>query len=82
VSLSCSHAASMETTQPLPAAILRRIAVRSSTDPRTVLREWRSPGSVKGMSGDRIRRALAELGYATTQPVALTHAVAGLEARR
>lgn len=45
---------------PIPTATLRRLAAAHDVDPRTILREWREPGSVKGMTGDRCRRAISE----------------------
>jgi hypothetical protein len=39
----------------------RRIALQLRCDPRTVAREWRHPGSVRGMLGELLRPALAEL---------------------
>ena len=53
-------------TQRIPiqlvAATLRRLAVRASCDPRTILAiaEGRP---VRGMAGERARRALVEAGY-------------------
>lgn len=49
----------MSATPRIDAAALRRLAVAASCDPRTVARELREPGSVKGLPGDRIRAALA-----------------------
>lgn len=40
-------------------ATARKLAVAASADPRTVLREFRQPGSVRGMAGHRVRRVLA-----------------------
>lgn len=45
---------------------VRRIAVAAIADPRTVRRELEHPGTVRGMAGHRIRRALAEID--TTPP--------------
>lgn len=38
-------------------ASLRRLAVEFGVDPRSILRELREPGSVKGMAGERARAA-------------------------
>lgn len=38
---------------------IRRWSVEIGADPRSVLREWRSSGSVKGISGQRIREFFA-----------------------
>lgn len=46
----------------LDEATTRRIAVEADVDPRTVLRELREPGSVRGMSGERARTALIKRG--------------------
>lgn len=47
------------------AATLRRLAVRAEADPRSVKKEILHPGSVRGMSGQRIRRVLQrEIGDA------------------
>jgi len=43
------------------AATLRKLAVVHLVDPRTICRELNAPGSVKGMTGDRARAAVAEL---------------------
>lgn len=40
---------------------LRRLAVEYQVDPRSIRRELREPGSVRGMAGHRARAALAEL---------------------
>jgi hypothetical protein len=45
----------------VPTGMIRRVAVSASADPRSVQRELREPGSVRGMAGDRIRRALHAL---------------------
>jgi hypothetical protein len=61
-------------TLPAPAAPrmsghdVRTVAVITETDPRSVRKELREPGSVRGVSGRRIRRALVELGYRAEQP--------------
>jgi hypothetical protein len=57
----------MQATKPRQApprpdtATLRRLAVRHSVDPRTILRELDEPGSVGGMAGERARRAREEI---------------------
>ena len=45
---------------PIPASVLRRLAVTYDLDPRSIVREFREPGSVRGMAGERARRALRE----------------------
>jgi hypothetical protein len=57
-----------DTTRRLPlphrrpdASLLRRLAVEHSVDPRTIVRELDQPGSVRGLAGERARRAVAEL---------------------
>lgn len=54
-------------THPTDAASVRRLAVTADADPRTVLRELRKPGSVRGMAGQRIRAALQ--AFSTSSPV-------------
>lgn len=44
----------------IPVTALRRLAAAHDVDPRTILRELRAPGSVRGMVGDRCREALGE----------------------
>lgn len=39
---------------------LRVLAVKYEVDPRSLIKEWDAPGSVRGMSGERARKALAE----------------------
>lgn len=46
----------------LPSATLRRIAVVASVDPRSVQKEWLNAGSVRGLSGDRIRELFGREG--------------------
>lgn len=41
----------------------RRLAVEHHLDPRTVIREHREPGCVRGDAGRRARVALTEAGY-------------------
>ena len=43
----------------LPAATLRRLSAAHDVDPRSILRELREPGSVRGMAGERARKALS-----------------------
>jgi hypothetical protein len=47
------------------AATLRRLAVVHGVDPRSILRELREPGGVKGMAGERARQAVHELQEST-----------------
>lgn len=56
------------------AATLRRLAVAHDIDPRSILRELREPGSVRGMAGDRAREAIRELQQSThpTKPTGET----------
>lgn len=44
-------------------ATARHLAVEADADPRSVRRELRAPGSVRGMAGHRIRAVLAMHGY-------------------
>jgi hypothetical protein len=44
----------------IDAATKRRLAVKYSLDPRTIDKEGRQPGSVRGLPGERARQALAE----------------------
>lgn len=44
-------------------ATARKLAVAADADPRSVLRELRQPGSVRGMAGHRVRQALEQHGY-------------------
>lgn len=46
---------------------LREIGAAASADPRTVEREVLEPGSVRGMVGDRIRRALKDAAESEAQ---------------
>ena len=48
--------------RPVPAHRLRELAVQAQADPRTVQRELREPGSVRGIVGDRVRAALKAQG--------------------
>lgn len=40
---------------------LRRICAQHDVDPRTVERELREPGAVRGLAGERARRAVRDL---------------------
>jgi hypothetical protein len=42
----------------IPSATLRRLSAAHDVDPRSILRELREPGSVRGMAGERARRAV------------------------
>jgi hypothetical protein len=58
-------------TAPQPApnpdtATLRRLAVAHDVDPRSIVRELRQPGSVRGMAGARARAAVRELRRGAT----------------
>jgi hypothetical protein len=46
----------------LPTALARELAVKYQVDPRSIQREHRSPGTVRGMAGDRARAALRSVG--------------------
>ena len=48
-------------TRHIDTATIRRLAVTYSVDPRSIRREMREPGSVRGMAGHRVREALASL---------------------
>ncbi len=52
------------TAQPttIDSARARELAVAAGVDPRSIIRELRAPGSVRGMAGHRARRVLAEAG--------------------
>lgn len=56
----------MHTAAPEPAqldtATARALAVEAAVDPRSIIREHRRPGSVRGMAGHRARSALAARG--------------------
>jgi hypothetical protein len=56
------------------AATIRRLAVAHSVDPRSIARELREPGSVRGMAGERAREAVRELQQSThpTKPTGET----------
>ena len=43
------------------AATLRRLSVAYEVDPRSIVRELHETGSVRGMAGQRARRAVREL---------------------
>ncbi|HEY6357725.1 MAG TPA: hypothetical protein VIX35_05750 [Vicinamibacterales bacterium] len=54
-------------------ATLRRLSAAHDVDPRSILRELREPGSVRGMAGERARRAV--IAYQSReQPVAAAKA--------
>ena len=55
-------------TQKVDAATLRRLAVNADADPRTVAKEIAKPGSVDGMSGQRVRAALVKAGLRKPEP--------------
>lgn len=40
--------------------VLRTLAVEFQIDPRTILREWDSPGSGRGLSAQRAKEAIAK----------------------
>jgi hypothetical protein len=44
----------------ISASFAREVAVAASADPRSVIKEIKEPGSVRGMSGERIRKVIAE----------------------
>jgi hypothetical protein len=52
----------------IPTSVLRRLSVAHDVDPRTILRELREPGSVRGMAGERARRALSSYQARTAPP--------------
>lgn len=57
----------------LPASTLRRLSAAHDVDPRSILRELREPGSVRGMAGERCREALRayqDKGRSTVQGAA------------
>lgn len=67
-----------EPVSELDPLVARRIALEIRCDPRTVLRESRQPGAVRGVVGILIRRALADLRAARSsgghaQPAARAH---------
>jgi len=49
---------SMPDPPVLSTATLRRLSAAHDVDPRSILRELRQPGSVRGMAGERCRQAL------------------------
>ena len=51
----------------IPASALRRLSAAHDVDPRSILRELREPGSVRGMAGERCREALRT--YQAKKPV-------------
>jgi hypothetical protein len=42
----------------IPITVLRRLSSAHDVDPRSILKELREPGSVRGTAGDRCRDAL------------------------
>jgi hypothetical protein len=48
--------------------LLRRIALEHGVDPRTILREFERPGCVRGLAGERARRAVAAFGIMGADP--------------
>ncbi|RYG69728.1 hypothetical protein EON77_14450 [bacterium] len=48
--------------------IARRVAGESLADIRTVRREMKTPGAVRGLVGERIREALTRHRSANSQP--------------
>jgi carbamoylphosphate synthase small subunit len=59
----------------IPAAPLRRLSAAHDVDPRSILRELREPGSVRGMAGERARKAVSAY-QASAQSAAVKSAVA------
>ena len=61
---------------------VRALAVKIGCDPRSIERELLAPGSVTGMAGNRVRAALAELGFEVYRrpgpPLGLSRAAAAL----
>lgn len=51
---------SQELVKEPTAGDLRALAVKYNLDPRTILKEFRSYGTVKGMAGVRARKACAD----------------------
>lgn len=47
-------------TIPIDAATLRRLSVAAEVDPRSIRKELKQPGSVRGLPGHRIRAVLRE----------------------
>lgn len=45
----------------LPPLLLRVAAAKNLLDMRTLMREVKAPGSVKGLAGDRARNAIADV---------------------
>ena len=52
----------MSNTNPIDLATARSLAVRAEVDPRSIYRELKEPGSVRGLAGHRARRVLREAG--------------------
>lgn len=59
----------MSEKEKLPSGVLRRLAVESSTDPRTVASVY-AGDPVHGMSRRRARQALIQAGYLEDTPLA------------
>lgn len=51
-----------------PEILARRVAGETLTDVRSVRKELREPGSVRGLAGERIRAALARLTRLDSNP--------------
>ena len=60
----------MPTASSIPASTLRRLSAAHDVDPRSILRELREPGSVRGMAGERARKALNAYQLAKESSVA------------
>ena len=61
----------------------REIALRLRCDPRSVLRAWREPGSIRGMLGEALEIELAPLRAAGATPaVSPQPSAAGRTTRR
>jgi hypothetical protein len=55
---SMTRQRAMTEPRSIPATTLRRLSVAHDVDPRSILKELREPGSVRGTAGDRCRDAL------------------------
>lgn len=53
----------------IPTAKLRELAVKASCDPQTIKKALRGD-AIKGLPGERARRALKEAGYKVPKPKA------------
>lgn len=49
----------MSSSLSIPTATLRRLSAEHDVDPRSIMRELREPESVRGMAGERARKALS-----------------------